>query len=67
MIGICLVPKQRASGGISERRVQKLCEGNRIPGVAKLGSMWLLPKFAPKPVDARWKKRGDKVDTDSNM
>ena len=24
--------------GISERRVQKLCEGERIPGVSKFGS-----------------------------
>ena len=30
--------------GISERRVQKLCEGERIPGVSKFGSMWLIPK-----------------------
>ena len=30
--------------GISERRVQKLCEENRIPGVAKFSRMWLIPK-----------------------
>lgn len=39
--------------GISERRVQKLCEENRIPGVAKFSRMWLIPQNAEKPVDAR--------------
>ena len=41
--------------GISERRVQKLCEGNRIPGVVKFGSVWLIPKDAEKPTDKRKK------------
>ena len=40
---------------ISERRVQKLCEDNRIPGVTKFGYMWLIPKDAEKPADARMK------------
>jgi hypothetical protein len=44
--------------GISERRVQKLCEGERIPGVSKFGSVWLIPKDAEKPVDGRKKKTG---------
>ena len=39
--------------GISERRVQKLCEENRIPGVIKFSRMWLIPKDAKKPVDGR--------------
>ncbi|WP_270283938.1 helix-turn-helix domain-containing protein [[Clostridium] scindens] len=43
--------------GISERRVQKLCEDNRIPGIAKFSYMWLIPKDAQKPIDKR--KRGD--------
>jgi excisionase family DNA binding protein len=42
--------------GISERRVQKLCEENRIPGVSKLGFMWLIPKTAKKPLDGRTKQ-----------
>lgn len=41
--------------GISERRVQKLCEENRIPGVSKFRYMWLIPKDAKKPVDGRRK------------
>jgi len=42
--------------GISERRVQKLCEENRIPGVAKFSYMWLIPKNAEKPEDGRKSK-----------
>ena len=29
---------------ISERRVQKLCEENRIPGVSKFGKVWRIPQ-----------------------
>ena len=43
--------------GISERRVQKLCEENRIPGVTKFSYMWLVPKDAKKPKDERFKHR----------
>ena len=49
-------PQAAKEWGISERRVQKLCEENRIPGVTKLGRMWLIPKDAIKPVDGRRKK-----------
>jgi hypothetical protein len=42
--------------GISERRIQKLCEENRIPGVIRFSRMWLIPKGATKPEDARRKK-----------
>lgn len=45
-----------AKWGISERRVQKLCEGNRIPGISKFGNVWLIPKEAEKPADARRKE-----------
>ena len=40
-------------GGISARRVQKLCEDNRIPGAVKFSRVWLIPKDAEKPVDGR--------------
>lgn len=39
--------------GISERRVQILCEQGRIEGVFKLGHAWAIPKDAKKPEDAR--------------
>ena len=44
--------------GISERRVQKLCEENRIPGVVYFGRMWLISKDAEKPKDGRRKDLG---------
>lgn len=56
---ICLVPKQRKKWGISERRVQILCKENRIPGVSKIGYMWLIPKSAVKPFDKRIKRSVD--------
>lgn len=43
--------------GISERRVQKLCEQKRIPGVEKFSHMWLIPKDANKPADGRRKEK----------
>ena len=49
-------PEAARKWGISERRVQKLCEENRIPGVSKIRYMWLIPKGADKPVDMRTKK-----------
>ena len=54
-------PQAAKKWGISERRVQKLCEDNRIRGISKLGYMWLIPKNAEKPVDAR-RKDGIRVD-----
>ncbi|NDO19738.1 helix-turn-helix domain-containing protein [Lachnospiraceae bacterium MD329] len=42
--------------GISERRIQKLCEENRIDGTVKFGRSWAIPKKAQKPVDARFKR-----------
>ncbi len=34
-------PEAAEKWGISERRVQILCKENRIPGVSKIGYMWL--------------------------
>ena len=41
---------------ISERRIQKLCEENRIDGVVRLSRVWLIPKDAKKPADGRIKE-----------
>ena len=49
-------PEAAEKWGISERRVQILCKENRISGVSKIGYMWLIPKDAEKPVDARRKE-----------
>ncbi|MBU5227037.1 helix-turn-helix domain-containing protein [Clostridium senegalense] len=40
--------------GISKRRVQLLCNLGRIDGVTRVGNMWLIPKEAKKPKDARY-------------
>ena len=44
---------------ISQRRVSVLCSENRIPNVAMLGNMWIIPINAEKPTDAR-KNNGSK-------
>ena len=41
--------------GISARRVALLCEQERIEGVQKSGSRWIIPENAKKPEDARIK------------
>lgn len=56
MLEYISAPEAAKKWGISERRVQKLCEENRIPGVAKFSRMWLIPKDAKKPIDGRTKK-----------
>ena len=38
---------------ISQRRVAVLCAENRIENAEMLGNMWLIPKDAQKPQDAR--------------
>ena len=43
--------------GISERRIQKLCEENRITGTLKFGRAWMIPKDAEKPIDGQKKKK----------
>ena len=49
-------PEAAEKWGISERRVQVLCREIRIPGVSKLGYMWLIPMDAEKPIDVRTKR-----------
>lgn len=41
--------------GISAKRVQILCKENRIEGVERIGHVWLIPRDADKPADARIK------------
>lgn len=42
---------------ISVRRVQRLCKENRIEGVLNINRIWLIPKGAEKPADARKKRK----------
>ena len=55
MLEYISAPEAAKKWEISERRVQKLCEENRIPGAAKSSRLWLIPKDAEKPADARTK------------
>ncbi len=47
------VREASARWGISERRVQKLCENKRIEGVLRFGYSWMIPQNAEKPDDLR--------------
>lgn len=38
---------------LSERRIQKLCETNRIDGCTMVSGIWLIPTTATKPSDER--------------
>ena len=42
--------------GVSPRRVNYYCAGERIPGAVKMAGVWLVPKDAEKPGDKRLKK-----------
>lgn len=46
--------------GISERRIQKLCEEGRIPGAIRFSRVWAIPKNAEKPTDGRMKSERKK-------
>ena len=41
--------------GISTRRIQILCNKERIPGAVRIGRSWAIPNDEPKPGDARIK------------
>lgn len=41
--------------GISERRLQVICNEKLIPGATKFGRVWAIPKDAQKPADRRLK------------
>lgn len=41
--------------GLSERRLQTMCNDGVIPGVVKFGHAWAIPENAEKPIDKRIK------------
>lgn len=41
--------------GISDRRINTLCQQDRIPGAYKIGNAWAIPANAKKPSDDRVK------------
>lgn len=42
--------------GISPRMINYYCSAGRIVGAEKMGTVWLIPKNAKKPVDGRLKE-----------
>lgn len=42
--------------GISPRMINYYCTAGRIDGAVKMGTVWLIPKTAEKPVDGRTKQ-----------
>ena len=42
--------------GISERRIQRLWVEERVAGASRFSRVWMIPKDAEKPADARRKE-----------
>lgn len=42
--------------GVTPRRINYYCAAGRIPGAVKMGTVWLIPKKAQKPIDGRTKQ-----------
>ncbi len=42
--------------GISPRMINYYCSEGRIVGAEKVGTVWLIPKEAEKPIDGRTKQ-----------
>ena len=42
--------------GVTPRRINYYCAGDRIPGAVKMATIWLIPKDAEKPIDRRYKQ-----------
>ena len=55
MMGFISATQAAEKWGISVKRVQVLCKENRIPGVERVGKIWLIPDKAEKPTDKRIK------------
>ena len=47
--------------GISPRMINYYCSAGRIAGAEKMGTVWLIPKDAEKPVDGRLKEKRENL------
>ena len=47
--------------GISQRRLQILCQSGKIEGATRFGKAWMIPRTAQKPIDGRTKASKDHV------
>ena len=55
MEGYMTIKQAAEKWGLSERRLQTICNEGMIPGVVKFGRAWAIPMDAEKPVDKRIK------------
>lgn len=51
--------------GISARMINYYCSAGRIPGAVKMGTVWLVPRAAEKPIDGRT-KQGKEMKNEAN-
>jgi len=51
---------------ITTRRIQILCDNGKVPGATRLGSIWVIPKGTPKPIDGRTKAAKQEKRDDNN-
>ena len=47
--------------GISPRMINYYCSAGRIAGAEKMGTVWLIPTDAEKPVDGRLKEKRENL------
>lgn len=47
--------------GISPRMINYYCSAGRSEGAEKMGTVWLIPKDAEKPVDGRLKEKRENL------
>jgi AraC-like DNA-binding protein len=59
MVDYTSVKEAATRWGISQRRVQKLCEDGRITDAIRFSHTWCIPLNAEKPCDGRTKKNAD--------
>lgn len=52
---IMTVKEAASKWGLSERRLQTMCNEGMIPSVIKFGRSWVIPVDTQKPVDKRIK------------
>lgn len=53
--GYKTIQQKAEEWNITSRRIQILCNQDRIAGAEKIGKMWLIPEDATKPNDMRKK------------
>lgn len=55
--GYKTVQEVSSDWGITARRIQILCNQNRIKGAQKVGKIWFIPETSEKPIDMRKNKK----------